>query len=510
MSAISTRRLVAVLAACSCLLASQALLEASPAASIASTPPVAWPLPLDGADASRFDFVHVGENHHNEHGGPVVNGEIFRQTNLYEAAFFATSADMATTGNLAELGSFKDYITRGFSPVCPASRNVTPCQTPIAVPWFHSMGNHDRGPLAGPGGVASYTNGVFRDLFADQNGPFGDGPVPAGFSGSAADGPGASTHYWVDHGSVRLIVLDNSCHSFTTCDAFTLEEQACLAAGQVACPRIGQQPPVGPGYEHVSQLAFLAEAAAEATAAGKLVFVMMHQPSRDPRFPLNVDPISVNHTMNKGATDDNAALEAIAVATGVDGLLFGHIKGNNIYDALGVPAYIDGGGGGRPYALDTWTVDFGAYYGYRLFRIDGAAIEGTWLVPILKSIAITSNGAPVGSITAPVGTTIDLDAIGESPRCTTTQFSACSNQNIPVELRPPAPPAGFETSVPAPAYVWHTSDPSILAPLGTRDEAGFDAATMSAEGSFTATSPGTVIVTVAAGWTTRTVTVTVV
>lgn len=495
-------------AALAVLVASQALPSAHASEpSIASVAPLAWPVPIT-ATADRFDFVHYGEQHHNEHGGPVVNGEIFRQTNLYEAAFLATSADMATIGSAAELGSFKDYITRGFSPICPASKNVTPCQSRIEVPWFHSPGNHDRVPIAGPGGVASYANGVFRDLFADMNAPFGDGPMPSGFSGSPDDGPGASTHYFVDHAGVRLIVLDNSCHSLTNCDAFSVEEQAC--AGQPSCPRVGQHPPVGPTAGFPSQFAFLQDAASDADARGMLAFVMMHEPTRDPRFPLNVDPISVNHTMNKGATNDNATLEAIAAATGVDGMLFGHIKGNNLYDALGVPGYIDGGGGGRPYALNTWSVDFGTYYGYRLFRIDGSHVEGTWLVPVLTSIDVSRDGYPIGStLTVAAGSIVDLDATGVSPRCTTQQFSGCSNQDIRVELRLPAPPAGFADTVPGPAYVWHTSDPSILAPLGGRSEQGFDPATMSADGSFRAERPGTVVVTVLAGWTTRTVTVTV-
>lgn len=502
-------RTFAALAACTTLALIQLMPQArADAPSMASAPPVAWPLPADAPTETRFDFVHYGEHHHNEHGGPVVNGEIWRQTNLYEAAFLATSADMATIGSTAELSSFKDYITRGFSPVCPASRTPVPCQSRIEVPWFHSMGNHDRGPAAGPGGVASYTNGAFRDVFADQNAPFGDGAFPPGFTGSADDGPGASTHYYVDRGNVRLIVLDNSCHSFTTCDELTLEEEAC--AGHPTCPRVGQHPPVGPGHAHASQLAFFDAAAADAQARGMLAFAMMHEPTRDPRFPLNVDPISVNHTMNKGASGDSAAFEAIAATRGLDGALFGHIKGNNTYSVLGVPYFIDGGGGGRPYALNTWSVDFGTYYGYRLFRIDDAAIEATWLVPVLKAIAITVGTSPVGAaLTVSAGDEIDLDAIGESPRCTTAQFSGCSNQDIRVELRPPAPPAGFEGSVPTPAYVWHTSDPSILAPIGGRVEPGFDAATMSAEGDFRAMAPGVVVVTIAAGWTTQTVTVTV-
>lgn len=465
-----------------------------PAPVSSGTAPAAWPPPLASQSHDAFDFVHYGEAHHNEDGGPVVNGEIFRQTNEYGAAFLANSSDLATIGSPAELQSFEDLIDEGFSPLCPTATSATPCSTPLEVPWFHSMGNHDRFPIAGPGGVFSYTNGTYRDVYADQAGPWGTAPVPPGFSGMPrpAGDAGALTHYWVDYGPLRLIAIDNSCHSISTCDALTVNEAA-------NGTRVGQHPPVGAGQEFVSQFQFLEAAARDAKEQGKLVFAMMHEPTRDPRFPLNVDPISVNHTMNKGVSTDNQTFEAIAAAAGVDGVLLAHIKGNNVYDALTVDYYVDGGGGGQPYALDTWSVDFGTYYAYRLFRIVGGEIQHTWLVPVIDHIDLYRGGSPAGgSITLSVGDAIDLDATAIQPRCGHPVF--CSDQEIEVELRPPAPPPGFESSVPVPAYVWHTSDGGVLDPVGERAEPGFDPATMSAEGEFVAASPGTATVTVVSGW----------
>lgn len=456
--------------------------------------PAAWPIPLAAQSHELFDFVHYGEGHHNEDGGPVANGEIFRQTNLYGAAFLAFSSDMATTGT--EVQSFEDYIDGGFSPICPKSQFSIPCQTPLQVPWFHSMGNHDREPLVGPGGLLSWENDIYRQVFADNAGPWGEGPVPSGFVGMDRGGEsGALTHYWVDYGPVRLIAIDNSCHSITTCDALTIVEQ-------------GTGTPVGQ-HPAESQWDFLRRAAGEATAAGKLVFVFMHEPTRDPRYPLNVATISANHTMNKGVTADNQTFEALAAATGVDGVLLGHIKGNNTYEALGVPYYIDGGGGGRPYLTTSLGTDFGGYYAYRLFRIGAGTIAGRWLIPLVDTFELRLGTQVVtGSITVPKGQRIDLDAIVIQPRC--SKPGVCSNQEIRVELRPPRPPAGFESSVPQLAYVWHTSDPGVLAPVGSRVEPGFDTATMSAEGAFDALETGTATVTIVTGWSRAQIQVTVV
>lgn len=493
-------------------------LGGAPADAVATL--AAWPPPLDQQQASRFDFVHYGENHHNEDGGPVINGAIFKESNLYGAAFLANSSDMATTGDALELGSFKRYITQGISPICPGQE---PCQSKLEIPWFHSMGNHDRQPIAGPGGVASFENGVYRTVFKDQAFPWGEDPskLPAGFTvpsvnDTANRKPGAATHYAVDYGQMRLIALDNSPHSFTTADALSLQEEACGG-----CRLVGQNPPVGPTFKHASQLAFLIDAVRDAKANGMLVFVVMHQPTTDPRYPGNVAAISTNHTMNKGATTDNKAFEVLAGQLGVNGVLLGHIKGSAVYDAFGVPYYVDGGGGGNPYAADSggiYSVDYGTYYGYRLFRIEGGTVQGSYLIPIVDRFELSLGGAPVGGVAAPVsvGAALRFGATGVQPACTkgavaSIGFKGCSGRVIRVEMRPPSPPLGFEGAVPRPAYVWHTSNPSVVAPAagsGSIDP-NFDPATMSVDGRFVAVGAGTAEITIVSGWSRATVTVTV-
>jgi 3',5'-cyclic AMP phosphodiesterase CpdA len=300
-----------------------------------------WPA---APERGEFDIVHFGEAHWNEGQGPLTMPILVQDVVAANPELVLFSSDIADIGTVDRLACFRTIMR----PVDEAG-----------IPWFASPGNHDRVAIAGPGGVANGAIDMWRSVFAAMPAPWGDGSaaslnfhVPEGEPG---DGEGASTHYYFDYGtgrkpSMRVIVLDNSQQSLTSSDA-------------------DQYPPVGPGEADVGQLAFLERVAADAQSKGLVSVVVMHQPTQDPRDVSNVHPVSLNHTMGKGASADNAAFDAIAQVTGIDLVVLGHIQGNATYSVGETNYYIDGGGGGSPYALREVGTDTGYFYGFRILRM---------------------------------------------------------------------------------------------------------------------------------------------
>lgn len=449
-------------------------LQAAPAASQESPCPkperqklkAAWPA-RPGKKA--FDVVHFGEGHWNEGQGPLTMPLIVRDIAAFRPEWVAFSSDQADTGTPDRLGCFRQLM----APL-PAA----------GIPWYASPGNHDRTPVAGPGGFTGELE-IWRDVYAGMPAPWGDRPAPKGFlvpESEPDDGPGAASHYYVDYGPnddpvLRLIVLDNSLQSLTTSDT-------------------DQFPATGPGQTDMTQLAYLQRVAADASEEGLLTFVLMHQPTQDPRDPSGVWAGSINHTMGKGASPDNAAFDLIAQQTGVDVVGLGHIQGNAIYSAGEVEYFIDGGGGGSPYTNGEVGTDTGYYYGFRIlrfFQTNKGWNYRTYFVPLVDEVKIDAPRA-VGA-----GEMLEASAVALQPHDPElpSRFGG-ANEQIALEVRPPQAPAQFRSSVPELTYVWETSNPAVLAPKIDRevdpvDDPIFDKRTMNITGAFEAVGSGSAI-----------------
>lgn len=426
-----------------------------------------WP---PAPERGEFDIVHFGEAHWNEGQGPLTMPILVQDVVSANPEMVLFSSDIADIGTVDRLACFRTIMR----PVDQAG-----------IPWFASPGNHDRVAIAGPGGVANGAIDMWRSVFASMPAPWGDGSVPSSNfhvpEGEPDDGKGASTHYYFDYGSgskptMRVIVLDNSQQSLTSSD-------------------VDQYPAVGPGETDAGQLAFLQRVAADAQAKGLASIVVMHQPTQDPRDLSNVHPVSLNHTMGKGASADNAAFDAIAQIAGIDMVVLGHIQGNATYSVGETDYYIDGGGGGSPYALREVGTDTGYLYGFRVLRMyqtaDGLE-HRTYLVPLIDELKID------GPRRASVGETIDLTGTAVQPfdPDLPPRLSAVPNEEIVLELRPPSDP-----DVPGPAYMWISSNPSILKPMNEAipDDPSFDPKTMSIDGSFEAVGRGVATITLVSG-----------
>lgn len=442
-----------------------------------------WPPP---PERGAFDVVHFGEGHWNEGQGPKTMPILVQDVVRFAPDFVAFSSDMADIGTPDRLGCFRLIM----QPLVRAG-----------IPWFDSPGNHDRVAIAGPGGVAHGSIDIWREVFAAMPAPWGDArPASPGFrvpEDEPGDGKGASTHYFFDYGrngkpALRLIVLDNSQHSLTSSDP-------------------DQYPAVGPGARDPNQLEFFRRSAQEAHDEGRLAFVMMHQPTQDPRDPRYVHPISVNHTMGKGLSTDNQVFDALATATGTDAVLLGHIQGNAVYRVGDVDYFIDGGGGGSPYSNGPSGTDTGYYYGFRILRVFRA--QGEWsyrsyFVPLVDRIVVKGpSGVAVGDrvrLRATVVQPFDADL---PPR-----FGGVPNEPIKVELRR-VTEGPFQEAVPELAYVWETSDRSVLKPAsgnaGPARDPAFDPKTMTMSGVFKAVGAGTATITIRVGTHSRSVRVVV-
>jgi len=335
------------------------LLGTAPAAgaSVSSQP---WP-PADGPGAL---FVHFGEEHWNDDDGLTLLPKVVEESIRYRPALVTMSGDKGNDGTTEELSRWKQIMT---------------AYDRAGIPYYAAVGNHDResfseGGLPPPGPLDDYV-----EVFRDRPYPFGDSPPKADpqLSPSAraeGDPQGAASHYFVDYGDVRWIFIDNSCFVIEECDLF--------------------QEPSAQTRENEAQFDFLRRVAGEAGAQGKLTFVVMHMPTRDPGDQSYRDPIAFNHVMGKGTTtDDNEKFEQVAEAAGVDGVFLGHIKGQFLYRGRGdVPYYIDGGAGGELYTEGPVGTDHGYWHGFRLVRVDEGRIQ-TDAVPIFVPDSIRIEGA---------------------------------------------------------------------------------------------------------------------
>jgi hypothetical protein len=472
-------------------------LVGAPAASHAARATQPWP----PATGPGLLFAHFGEEHYNDADGGTILPTVVGSVAAYKPVLTTMSGDKGNDGEVEQLSAWKAVMAR---------------LDAAGAPYFAAVGNHDRNAPPGvPGGTIGLVGGTtpesienYRETFQDRPYPMGDGapyadPRIGPRVRPAGDPAGAATHYAVDVDRVRWIFLDNSCWTLSTCDPF-----------QVAADRPA-----------ATQLTFLREQAAEATAAGRTVFVVMHMPTQDPRDQSYTDFTARNHVMGKGATTDNAVFEQTAEETGVDGVFLGHIKGQFSYRGLGgIPYYIDGGAGGELYTTGPVGTDHGYWHGFRLVRVDGAMIT-TDTVPVFVHDGITIAGPK----SVALGATGTFAATGRQP-----VFNDPAKVDA-LQLRDPAPvpPRAFATlrgsqaialaraeeatptttpreDLPTPAHIWTTRNDRVLAPAAVQgDDPRRDPATQTGSGRFVARCPGTTTVDVTSGWETSGIAVTV-
>lgn len=359
------------------------VLVAVPAAHAARTP---WPTPSGPGHL----FVHFGEEHWNDEDGLTLLPKVVADSIRFRPALVAMSGDKANDGTTAQLTRWRQIME-------PYDR--------AGIPYFAGVGNHD-GKQATPEQVTRITFGgatplrditFYKRVFAGRPYPFGDGrpygdPNLRPRTRPSSDPPGASSHYFVDYAGVRWIFIDNSCYGIINCDPL-------------------QSPSFPDAEGNRSQYEFLTRRVGEANRGGKLVFVVMHMPTRDPRDQEIADPISFNHTMGKGTSPDNSEFERRAEALGVDAVFLGHIKGQFLYRGRGaIPYYIDGGAGGELYTRGPVGADHGYWHGFRLIRVHGRRIT-TDAVPIFVRNGIRV----VGPGLVPSGRTVRYEAFGKQP-----------------------------------------------------------------------------------------------
>jgi Calcineurin-like phosphoesterase len=344
------------------------VLLAALAALVAAAPASAAPWPP--ADGPGHLFVHFGEEHWNDDDSDLTLPKVVAEAIRYRPALVTMSGDKDNDGTVEQLSRWKEIMSAFDG---------------AGIPYFPGIGNHDRQSPPGvlPGNAGVLPPGVrgslapYKEVFKDRPYPFGDAapygdPQLAPRERPANDPAGASSHYYVDYGNVRIVFLDNSCWSLTDCDA---DQSPPLSADGVP-----------------TQLAYLEAKGREASQAGKLVFVVMHIPTRDPRDQSYITLTSFNHVMQKGFSADNANFEQIAERAGVDAVLLGHIKGQWQYKGVGdIPYYIDGGAGGELYTEGPVGTDHGYWHGFRLLRVDGDSLQ-TDVVPIFAPGSIKISG----------------------------------------------------------------------------------------------------------------------
>lgn len=429
------------------------------AASASAAAPRAWP-PAEGPGAL---FAHFGEEHWNDADGLRILPRVVTEVTRYKPALATMSGDKDSNGTTANLTRWKELM----APLDAAG-----------IPYFAAVGNHDREKKPGfPDGIdPTGSIAPYKQVFADRPYPFGDGPPPTapGFAIRArpADDPaGASTHYYLDYGNTRWIFIDNSCFSIVNCDAL-------------------QNPPFPDADGDQGQFDFLRRVAADAAAAGKLAFVVMHMPTQDDR-PGHTQPTPGAHTMGEGASPDNQMFEQVAAQVGIDGVFAGHIKGQWIYQAGGVPYYTDGGAGGALYVNQGGEVgvDTGYWYGFRLIRVNGGQVT-TDTVPIFVPGSLTVRGPSE----AKPGESVALTATGRQPAQDGPKVDA-------LELRDPDRKRPNGAKLPTPARIWTTSNRFVAAPIAAdRDDPRRDPATQTTSGRFSARCPGRATVTITSGF----------
>jgi hypothetical protein len=455
-------------------------LAAAPAgrAAVAEEP---WP----PRETSTPVFVHVGEDRSDASDSAAILPKIVAEAARYRPALVALSGDKAANGTHAALGtwrSFMDAFDRAGIAYFPAIGNTDRRSPPGIRPGLQGLG-----PLPVPSSSAQ----PYRDVFAARPFPFGDGrpygdTELARATRPAADPPGASTHYVVDHGAVRWIFLDNSCWSIVRCDPV-------------------QNPPFPDAEGNRGQLEWLERRATEGSRAGRTVFVVMHMPTRDPRDQTHSDPEAQTHVMGKRESfADNARFEEVAERTGVDGVFVAHIRAQVLYRGRGrVPYYVDGGAGGELHTVGPVGTDHGYWLGYRLVRVSRGRVI-TDAVPIFVDGGITLRGAEV----VRRGRLERYQAFGRQP------IMNDSAKVETLELRDPRPatrpasaaPAEVPTrtaaeSLPAPARMFTSSNPFVLGPKApAADDPRRDPLTQTKNGLFRARCPGRARVRVTSGF----------
>lgn len=432
-------------------------LLAGPSAGYGAAPKI-WPPRTDEGEL----FVHYGEEHLDDADGARIFPKVIADTIRFRPDVVVTSADKSSNGTAENLAKWKQYMA---------------AYDRAGIPYFPAVGNHDREALPGfPEGISPFSPlGPYLTVFTDRPYPFGDAAPPpdpelAPRTRPADDPDGASSHYAFDYGGARWIVLDNSCFSFTTCDG-------------------SQNPPFPDAAGNDDTYEFLATQAADAKQKGLRVFVNMHMPTQDPR-PEHTEPTPSAHNMGEGTAPDNAMLEQAAAAAAVDGVFAGHIKGQWIYEAQGVPYFIDGGAGGEVYVGDAEEVgvDYGYWHGFRLLRVTGARIE-TDAVPIFVPGGIEVTGP--GSVSR--GATVAMKATGKQPTQDGPKVDA-------LELREPARARPNARNLPGPARIWTSSDPLVLGPApATVEDPRRNPVTQTRQGRFRARCPGRARLTITSG-----------
>lgn len=420
--------------------------------------PKMWPPPEGDGEL----FVHFGEEHLDDDDGARIFPKVIADTIRFEPDIVVTAADKSSNGTEENLQAWKQHMS---------------AYDRAGILYFPAVGNHDREAMPGfPNGVSPFSPlGPYLTVFADRPYPFGDAAPPthpafAPRQRPADDPQGASSHYAFDYGSVRWVVLDNSCFSFTTCDG-------------------SQNPPFPDSAGNDDTYEFLASQAADAEKRGMLVFVNMHMPTQDPR-PEHTEPTPSAHNMGEGTAPDNAMFEQAAAAAGVDGVFTGHIKGQWVYGAQNVPYFIDGGAGGEVYVGDAEEVgvDYGYWHGFRLVRVVGRRIV-TDAVPIFVRGGIKVSGPA----RAGVGSSVAFTATGKQPTQDGPKVDALELRE-PDRARPNAP------NLPEPARIWTTGNRLVLAPARASDEdPRRDPATQTQQGRFRASCPGRARVTITSG-----------
>lgn len=495
---------------------------AQPAAAKSTAEP--WP----PADAPGKLFVHFGEEHINDADGPTLLPKVVRQSARYRPLLVTMSGDKANNGEPEEFELWSDvmriYDRKG-------------------IPWLAGVGNHDRDSRPLPGGLNVLGNfDPYAEFFADRPYPMGDAGGYEAIRPSArpADDPdGAASHYFADAGGVRWIFIDNSCWSIVLCNNI--------------------QNPSGQNEDGESQLGFMKRVSQEAERDGKLSFVVMHMPTRDPGDQLYRDPIAISHTMGKGVAGilDNPVFEQAASQSGVDGVFLGHIKGQFLYDgAGGIPYFIDGGAGGELYTTGPVGTDHGYWHGFRLINVRRGRFT-TDAVPIFVGGGIEISGpdtlqrgarstfeafgrqpvfndpaqvpalelrdpdpvprsgsaaALIGDLAKWAGPLIAIPlalmcaALAANPRrrrlaaptLVAVGGLVVGGVAVAQQSEPTSTPV---ESLPNPARMWTTSDPLVLRPVASEtDDPRRNRRTQTADGEFRGGCPGRVRLTIASGF----------
>ncbi|MGI8513298.1 MAG: metallophosphoesterase family protein [Solirubrobacteraceae bacterium] len=442
------------------------------AAPAAAAPPASLP-PAQGPGQL---FAHYGEEHINDDDGPTLLPKVIAESTRFKPLLVTLSGDKANNGNLGELKLWQDAMN---------------AYDRAGIPYFPGVGNHDRQGPPGAGGVtipplADLT--PYKNFFAARPYPFGDAapysnPQISPRTRPASDPAGASSHYFVDAGNARWIFIDNSCFGIVNCDPF-------------------QSPSFPDAEGNDTQYEFLTSKAREASAQGKVVFVVMHMPTRDPGDQSYREPTAFNHVMGKGASPDNTQFEVVARQAGVDGVFLGYIKAQFLYRGEGdIPYYIDGGAGGELYTTGPVGTDHGYWHGFRLIRVDGPRIT-TDAVPIFNPGSIRIEGPATVSLE----TGARWEAFGSQP-------VFVNDAKVPrLELRDPKRAATTTplAALPNPARIWTSDNPRVLAPLASATEdPRRDPSSQTQDGAFFGSCPGHTTLHVTSGFESKSLPVTV-